>query len=49
MLGAFSPQEFGHSEWINLVLLPPSSLIAGSMVLLMVDGAKRHGELVTHL
>ena len=22
MLGAFSPKAFGHSEWINLVLLP---------------------------
>ena len=49
MLGAFSPQAFGRSEWINLVLLPPSPLIAGSMVLVMVDGAERHGELVAHL
>ena len=49
MLGAFSPQAFGRSEWINLVLLPPSPLIACGMVLVMVDGAKRHGELVAHL
>ena len=44
MLGAFSPQAFGHSEWIDLVLLPPSSLIASGMVLMMVDGAERHGD-----
>ena len=49
MLGAFSPQAFGHSEWINLVLLPPLPLIACGMVLLMVDGAERHGEFIAHL
>jgi hypothetical protein len=37
--GAFAPQARGHSERIDLVLLPPQPLIAGCVVLLMVNGA----------
>jgi len=49
MLGAFSPEAFGRSERVNLMLLPPLLLIACGMVLLMVDGAERYGELIAHL
>ena len=44
-----APELLGHRKWIELALLPPSPLIACGMVLMMVDGAKRHGELVAHL
>jgi hypothetical protein len=46
---AFSPETCGHSEGINLVLLPPQSFVSGCMVLLMVDGTERDGEFVTNL
>jgi hypothetical protein len=36
---AFAPQVRGHCERINLVFLPPLPLIAGCVVLLMVNGA----------
>jgi hypothetical protein len=31
------------------VFLPPLPLIAGSVVLLMMNGAQRYGEFITHL
>ena len=46
---SFSPQACGHCERINLVLLPPQPLIAGCMVLLMVDGTERYREFVADL
>ena len=46
---AFSPQARGDSEWINLVFLPPQPLIAGCVVLLMVNGAERDREFVADL
>ena len=46
---AFAPQVRGHSERINLVFLPPLPLIAGCVVLLMVNGAERYGEFVADL
>ena len=49
MLGAFSPQAFGHRERINFMFLPPQPLIAGCMVLLMVNGTERYGEFVADL
>src|SRR6476659_9525308 len=49
MLGAFAPQAFGHRERINFMFLPPQPLIAGGMVLLMVDGAERDCEFVADL
>ena len=48
MLSAFSPQALCNGERINLVLLPPQSLIAGCVVLLMVNGAERNREFVAH-
>ena len=39
MLSAFSPQSCGHRERVDFVLLPPQPLIAGCVVLLMVNGA----------
>jgi hypothetical protein len=46
---AFLPQALREGEWINLVFLPPLPLIAGSVVLLMVNGAQRYGEFVADL
>ena len=46
---AFSPQACGHRERINFMLLPPPSLIAGCVVLLMVNGAERYRELIADL
>ena len=46
---AFSPQAGGHCEWIDFVFLPPRPLIAGRMVLLMVDGAERDREFIADL
>jgi hypothetical protein len=34
---------------INLVVLPPQALIAGCVVLLMMNGAERYGEFVADL
>ena len=49
MLGAFSPQAFGHRERINFMFLPPLPLIARGMVLLMVNGAEGYREFVAGL
>jgi hypothetical protein len=49
MLSAFSPQALCNGERINLVLLPPQSLIAGCVVLLMVDGAERDRKFIADL
>jgi hypothetical protein len=49
LLGAFSPQARGDSERINLMFLPPQPLIAGCVVLLMVNGAERYSEFVADL
>ena len=46
---AFLPQALCDGEWINLVLLPPQSLIAGCVVLLMVNGTERYREFVADL
>ena len=46
---AFLPQALRDGEWIDLVLLPPRPLIAGCMVLLMVNGAERDREFVARL
>jgi hypothetical protein len=46
---AFAPQVRGHSKWINLMLLPPQSLLASGVVLLMVNGAERNREFVADL
>ena len=43
------PELQSNREWLYLVLLPPASLVAGRMVLAVVDRAERHGKLVTHL
>src|SRR5262245_3438497 len=43
---AFLPQALCEGEWINLMLLPPQPLIAGCVVLLMMNGAERYGEFV---
>ena len=40
------PEIGRRFERINLALLPPVSLVAGGMVLGVVNGAERHGELV---
>ena len=49
MFAAFAPQACGHCERVDFVLLPPYSLIAGRMVLLMVNGAERYGEFIADL
>jgi hypothetical protein len=46
---AFSPQTCGHRERIDLMVLPPQPLVAGCVVLLMVNGAERYGEFVADL
>ena len=46
---AFSPQALCHCERIDFLLLPPQPLIAGCVVLLMVDGAERYREFVADL
>ena len=46
---AFSPQALCNGEWINLVFLPPQPLIAGCMVLLMVNGAERYRKFIADL
>ena len=46
---AFSPQAGGHCERVDFVLLPPQPLIAGCVVLLMVDGAERYREFIADL
>ena len=42
------PQIGGHFERVDVALLPPPMLLAGGVDLVMVDGAKRHGELIAH-
>ena len=49
MLGAFSPQAFGHRQRINFMFLPPLPLIARGIVLLMVNGAEGYREFVADL
>ena len=46
---AFLPQALCDGEWINLVFLPPQPLIAGCVVLLMVDGAERYRKFIADL
>ena len=45
---ALGPQFLGNSQGIDFALMPPSSLIAGCVIFTVVDGAKRHGELIAH-
>ena len=36
-------------EWIDIALLPPLPLFACGVDIVVVDGAERNGELITHL
>ena len=45
----FAPKMARDPQRIDSVPLPPFSFIARSMILVVVDGAKRHGELVADL
>ena len=46
---AFLPQALCHCERVDFPLLPPQPLIAGCVVLLMVDGAEGYREFIADL
>src|SRR6516164_11113283 len=48
-LAALLPKTTGNCEGIDLALLPPLPLFAGGVNVVVMDGAKRHGELVADL
>ena len=48
-LTALPPKGVGNFQRVNIALLPPLSLIAGGVNVLVVYGAKRNGELIAHL
>ena len=48
-LAALSPQSTRDFERIDIALLPPLPFLAGGVDVVMVDGAKRNGELVADL
>jgi hypothetical protein len=43
------PEAIGNYEGINIALLPPLVLLACGVDVVVVDGAKRDGELIAHL
>src|SRR5680860_1521969 len=45
-LPALLPEFSGHYQRIELPVLPPLPLVPDCVVLMMMDGAQRHGELV---
>ena len=47
-LAAFLPQAASYRERVDIVLLPPLPLVSGG-VILVVDRAKRNGELIADL
>ena len=48
-LAALLAQRVGYFERIDLALLPPLSFPTGGVDMVVVDGAKRHGELIADL
>src|SRR6476646_6217518 len=48
-IAALLPQTTSDHERIDITLLPPLMFLAGGMDVVVVDGAKRNGELIAHL
>lgn len=48
-LTALSPKVLRKDEGINIALLPPLSFLAGGVDVVVVNGAKRDGELIANL
>ena len=48
-IAALLPQTTSDLERIDITLLPPLTFPAGGMDVVVVDGAKRNGELIAHL
>ena len=48
-LAALSPKTIGNYERIDIALLPPLPFLACGVDVVVVDGTKRHGELIADL
>ena len=48
-MAAFLPKTVGNFERINFALFPPLAFVACGVDVVVVDGAKRHGELIADL
>ena len=48
-IAALLPQSARDEEGIDITLLPPLALLACSVNLVVVGGAKRHGEFIADL
>ena len=46
---ALLPEATGDDEGIDIALPPPPAFVACGVDVVMVDGAKRHGELIANL
>jgi len=48
-LAALLPRTTGNDSWIDIAFLPPLPFLAGGVDVVVVNGTKWHGELVTDL
>jgi hypothetical protein len=47
LISALAPKLLRYRKRVESPILPPTSFIAGRVIFTMMQGAKRHGELIT--